>query len=112
MRRQQRRTPDLRLCQWFAWSEIEHITYSNGGVDVLGEQNTLTLNDEEVNELLNVVQAGLQRLPRDGVVLPWAHPGGKAVVKQQLTSDFERRSNYYRQHSKTSCGYVFTHFQG
>lgn len=44
------------------------LTYSNGVNDILGEQNTLELNQEEVEELGDVLEHGLVGFLGDGIV--------------------------------------------
>lgn len=60
-------------------------TYGNGSVDVLGEQDALDLNDEEVDQLLDILQRGLQLLAREGEVGPGPDPGGDALTQGQLS---------------------------
>jgi len=70
-------------------------THSNRGVDVLCVDNALSLDDEEVEQLLNLVDAGCDGLPGDGPVLPGAHLGGKTIVEEDLANDFQT-SSYYK----------------
>lgn len=62
-------------------------THSNSGPDILGEEDALELDDEEVDQLLKVTSNGLESLARDGVVFPGAHAGGKALAEHKLTDN-------------------------
>lgn len=62
-------------------------TYSNGGPDILGKEDALELNDEEVQELLNVTGDALEGLARDGVVLPRADLGGDALAEDEVADN-------------------------
>jgi hypothetical protein len=55
-------------------------TYQHRSPDVLSEQNTLELNDEEVDELLCIVQGALERLFGDDEVLLRPHLGCDAFA--------------------------------
>lgn len=59
-------------------------THSNGGPDVLSEEDALELNDEEVDELLNIAGDALKSLARNCVVLPGAQLGGKALAENEV----------------------------
>ena len=67
---------------------------TDGDKDVLAEHDALELNDEEVDELLNIVQRGLEGLTGDGVVLARAHLRGEATVHDKLAHDFSGSSNW------------------
>lgn len=56
------------------------ITYCNRDVDVLGEENPLRFDDEEVDQLLHVVKESLEGGLGDGHVLPWADLGCEALA--------------------------------
>ena len=56
----------------------------DGDVDVLGEEDPLEFDDEEVDELFNVFERGFQGLPGDGVVAFGAEGRGKALGEGQL----------------------------
>ena len=60
------------------------MTYGNGGPDVLGEEDALELNDEEVDKLLDVASEALESLTGNGVVLPGTHGGRKALAENEL----------------------------
>jgi len=68
------------------------MTYSDGSVNVLRVDNALSLNDEEVEELLNLVDACRDGLLGHGPVLLGAHLRGQTVVEENLTNDFETSS--------------------
>lgn len=65
------------------------MTNSNSRIDVLGEKDALSFDYEEVDKLLNVVQASLEGRLGDSVVFPGTHPGGETVVKQQLSGNLK-----------------------
>lgn len=62
-------------------------TYTSGSEDVLGEENPLGLNNEEVDKLVDVSHQGVDGLARDLVVLPGAELRGDAVVEEGLPKD-------------------------
>jgi hypothetical protein len=62
------------------------VTYSNGGPDILGEENTLELNDEEVDELLNITSDALEGLAGNCVVFSGAHLGGKTLTEDKVAN--------------------------
>jgi hypothetical protein len=68
-------------------------TYGKGRVNVLSINNALGLDDEEVEELLEFINASLDRLSGNGPVLLGAHLGGKTVVEQDLANDFKTSSD-------------------
>ena len=61
------------------------LSYKNGGPDVLGEENALELNDEEVDEFLDVASYAVESLTGNGVVLPGTHAGCEALAEDELT---------------------------
>lgn len=63
---------------------------SNGNVDILGEDNALGLDDEEVDELLNIVEQALKRGLGDGEVLSGPELRSKALSKNKLSGNFCR----------------------
>lgn len=69
-------------------------TYSTSDNDVLGEDNTLSLNDEEVDELLNIIERRLHCLLGDLVVLAWADRGCEAGTQADLACDFGHGNDY------------------
>ena len=50
-----------------------------GDGDVLGEEDTLEFDDEEVDELFDIFERGFKGLPRDGVVAFGAEGRGEAL---------------------------------
>jgi hypothetical protein len=56
------------------------------GPDVLNEQDSLGLDDEEVDKFMHIADHGIQSFPRDGEVLARAHLGSKTIVKDKLAS--------------------------
>lgn len=79
-------------------------TYSNGGIDVLGKDDTLSFNDEKVDELLDVLGSTLEVLAWDDVVLSWTHLSSQAAVEHESTNDFGGSDDYRLS--------VYTHFDG
>lgn len=57
-------------------------THNRRGEDVLGEEDTLSLNDEEVEKLVDVADQGIERLARHGKVL-----AGAQLRRQSLAHD-------------------------
>lgn len=57
---------------------------SSRSTDILGEEDALGLNDEEVDKLVHVSYGGIKSLPRDGVVTAGAKLGGQAIVEDEL----------------------------
>lgn len=52
---------------------------SYGDCNILGEEDPLEFDDEEVDELFKIFKRGFKRLPRDGVVALGAEGRGKAL---------------------------------
>lgn len=65
---------------------------SNGNVNVLGEDDALRFDDEEVDKLLDIVQQTLKGCLGNGEVLTRPELGGKTLSKSKLSSDFCRSS--------------------
>ena len=63
-------------------------TYGNRSVDILSEKDTLGLNDEEVDKLLNVIGKALKRCLLNGEVLTGAELGSEALADGELSSKF------------------------
>jgi hypothetical protein len=70
-------------------------TYSNRGVNVLGEDDALGLDDEEVDELLAVVQEALERSLGDGEVLSRPELGSQAFAEGHLSGELRSARNYF-----------------
>ena len=68
-------------------------TYSDRSPDVLGKEDALRLDDEEVDELVDVAKERIQCLPGNGIVLSGAELGGEARVQQGLTRDLGGHSD-------------------
>lgn len=66
---------------------IRNVTYRSRSIDVLGEQDTLAFNNEEVDKFVNIANEHVKGLLGDGVVFPWAKLGREAVVHESLSSD-------------------------
>ena len=64
------------------------VTYGDGGVHILGEQDALRLNDKEVGELLNVIGEALKRCLLDGEVLARSELGSESLADRELSSKF------------------------
>lgn len=62
------------------------LPYGDGGCEVLHKQNTLSLDDEEVDELVDVANSAVQGLARDCVILARTELRCKTIAKNQLTS--------------------------
>lgn len=62
--------------------------YSKRNVDVLGEDDPLKLDDEEVDQLLDVVGEALKRGLVDRVVLAGADLSSETIAKGSLADDF------------------------
>lgn len=59
-------------------------TYSQGSPDVLGEDDALRLDDEEVNQFVNVADEDVEGLARNGVVTTGPELTGDASVHNSL----------------------------
>ena len=68
-------------------------TYSDRSPDVLGKEDALRLDDEEVDELVDIAEERIQCLPGNSVVLSGAELGGEARVQQGLTRDLGGHSD-------------------
>jgi len=68
-------------------------TYSTRNKDILCEEDTLGLNDEEVDELMDVTDKRVECLLRDCVVFPWADLCNEAVGEQGFSEPFSSHSN-------------------
>lgn len=70
------------------WSLSHDIgTYQDGGVDILGKNDALELDDKEVDELLDVSQHCLEGLAREGVVSLRSHLASKALSEDELADN-------------------------
>lgn len=64
------------------------VTHTSRGPDVLGKQNALSLNDEEVDELVDVANNGVQGFLGNSVVAAGTELGDKAAVEEDLSGRF------------------------
>lgn len=80
---------DLKALDSQNGSKICSATYGDCGINILCIEDALALNDEEVEKLLDIVQAGLERLLGNGVVLARTHLRGKTVIKQKLAGNLK-----------------------
>lgn len=78
-------------------------TYSGGSSDVLGKDDSLGLNDEEVDELVDVPNKGIQSLTGNCVVSSRANLGGQTVVKNDLAEDLSE-DGYTKDHPRSLEG--------
>lgn len=62
-------------------------TYGSRSIDILGKDDTLSLNDEEVDELVDISDHSVKSLSWDSVVLAGADLGSQAVVQEGLSGD-------------------------
>lgn len=56
------------------------LTYSNRDVNVLSKDNTLSLDDEEIDKLLGIVEETFEGRLGDDEVLAWADLRGEAIA--------------------------------
>lgn len=60
------------------------VSYTDGGGDILNEEDALGLDDEEVDELMEVASHCVKGLARNRVVSARAELGGQAVAQDKL----------------------------
>lgn len=53
-------------------------THEAGDKDILCEDDSLSFDDEEVDEVLEILERSFQRLLRNSVVLSWSDTAGNA----------------------------------
>ena len=70
--------------------DMQQTTHKKSGPEVLNEDHTLELDDEEINQLLSIVQETLKRLLRDDKVLLRPHASCNAIAKHSLACDLCR----------------------
>ncbi len=68
-------------------------TYSSRSKDVLGEDNSLGLNYEEIDELMNVSNHGVKSFFGHNVVLSRTNLACKTLREQSLANDFSCHGN-------------------
>ena len=71
----------------FGFSEFTH---ENCHSRILGEQDSLKLDDEKVNELLDIIQCSLEGLLRNLVVSARAESSGNALTHDEFAADFSK----------------------
>ena len=86
-RSDERKTPERRELDEPVRDEGGKESGNRGG-DVLGEEYPLELDDEEVDELFDVFERGLESFARDRVVFPWAEGRREAIVEDELAGYF------------------------
>jgi len=59
--------------------------YSSRDKDVLGEDNALSLNDKEVDELVKIANQSIKGLLGKCVVLSWAELRGQTSTQNSLS---------------------------
>lgn len=62
------------------------VSYSSRGPDVLDEENSLGLNNKEVDELMDIANHTINGFAGDGVVFAGSNLRGEAIVNDQLAS--------------------------
>lgn len=67
--------------------------YRNRVDDVLREEDTLELNQEEVQELLHILQHSLDGILRDGVIFTRTERAREALGHNGLSGNFEGSSD-------------------
>jgi hypothetical protein len=78
---------------------VEYQTYGSGSKDVLGKDDSLGLDDKEVNELMNVPNKGIQSLTRNCVVPTRANLSSKTVVENDLAKHLGK-NGYTKDHPR------------
>lgn len=68
-------------------------TYSSRHGNVLSKQNPLSLDDEEVEKLMDVPNKGVKSLPRERVILARSQLGSQAIVQEGLSSNLSKDGN-------------------
>ena len=61
---------------------------------VLGEQDALELDDEEVQQLLDVFERGFEGFAGDGVIALGTEAGGEALRNDKFASDFDNDDSW------------------
>ena len=73
--------------------EKKRLTYSCRGVDVLGVDDALGLDDKEVEQLVDAAENLVEGIARQGVVLAGAELAGKTLVKDKLADNLSGHSD-------------------
>jgi hypothetical protein len=69
------------------------MTYSSGSSNVLSKDDSLSLNDEKVDELVNVPNKGVQGLTRNCVVSSRANLSGQTIVENNLAKNLSENGH-------------------
>jgi hypothetical protein len=69
------------------------MAYSYSDPDIFGEQDTLELNDDKVDELLNIIKEAFKRLLSNREVLSGANRRGEPVTKENLSGNLSQSSD-------------------
>lgn len=83
----------LWICQMGRLSDSMWQTYSSGDEQVLGEDDLLGLNDEEVDELVDISNQRVQCLLGNSVVLLGANLGSETGGEESLSNSFSQNSD-------------------
>lgn len=62
-------------------------TYGSRRIHILGEQDPLSLNDKEVDELVDIADHGVESLAGNSVVLAGADLGSQTAVQDRLAGN-------------------------
>lgn len=68
-------------------------TYNGRSRDVLGKENALSLNDEEVHKLVDVANNGIKGLLGNSVVPARANLGSETAVQQGLANNLSSKGD-------------------
>lgn len=71
-------------------------TYSSGSENVLSEEKSLGLDDEEVNQLIQIASHAIQSLLWNCVISSWADLGDQSSVEKGLSSELSGSSQSER----------------
>lgn len=66
--------------------DMNRSTYSTRNEQVLGKDDLLSLNDEEVDELMDISNQRVESLLGNGVVLLWANLGSETGGEESLSN--------------------------
>ena len=79
--------------QYCTTPRSENCTHSSSDWDILGKDNALNLDDEEVDEVFKVVEGGFQCFLRDLVVFSGADRAGHTRAHESLARGFSNSDN-------------------
>lgn len=77
-------------------AHIRFKTYCTGDHDILSKDNTLDLDDEEIDELLHILDGGLESLLWNGVIISWTERRDQSSRKNQLAHNLSGSSGYHQ----------------